>query len=62
MIECKGICLKNGGGKACVEACGCQWEDLSYVCNEVCKDICLKNGGGKACVEACGCKWPGFNQ
>jgi len=25
--ECKLICVRNGGGKACVEACGCEWTE-----------------------------------
>jgi len=26
--ECKLICTRNGGGRACVEACGCEWTEL----------------------------------
>merc|ERR1711990_863341 len=59
--ECKSICCRNGGGDACVSACGCTGKCSSKTvaapasCNEVCKDTCCRNGGGDACVSACGC-------
>merc|ERR1712070_1097208 len=58
--ECKSICCKNGGGVACIAACGCTGRCSKTVtapgiCNEECKSICCKNGGGDACVTACGC-------
>jgi len=58
--ECKQICLRNGGGDACVHGCGCKVFQTSAKtavssCDEECKQICLRNGGGDACVHGCGC-------
>jgi len=67
--ECKDICCRNGGGKACVTACGCEMpckaddffrkiEDVVKGCDDQCKETCCRNGGGEACVTACGCAMP----
>jgi len=59
--ECKSICCKNGGGDACVTACGCSGpcnEQVVLACDQQCKDTCCKSGGGDACVTACGCSGP----
>jgi len=67
---CRDICCKNGGGDACVTACGCPAGSCPHdksrmivrdlgkaqgMCQKTCRDICCKNGGGDACVTACGC-------
>jgi len=60
--ECRSICCKNGGGDACVTACGCEKGScppaLAFpkTCDNECRSTCCKNGGGDACVTACGCE------
>merc|ERR1712166_1051326 len=57
--QCKDTCCRNGGGAACVSACGCSGacpsENKALSCDQQCKDTCCRNGGGAACVSACGC-------
>merc|ERR1712166_826257 len=62
--ECKSICCKNGGGDACVTACGCSGpcNEQVLACDQQCKDTCCKSGGGDACVTACGCSGPCNNR
>merc|ERR1719331_3691708 len=63
-LSCEETCLKtccrDGGGDACISACGCQGKSCNGVevqgsCNTECRKICCRNGGGDACVTACGC-------
>merc|ERR1719454_1211590 len=56
--QCKATCCRNGGGAACVSACGCSGscpETVETACDAQCKATCCRNGGGAACVSACGC-------
>jgi hypothetical protein len=45
--SCRLICLRNGGGKACLEACKCDPRD----CDEECKAICIEENLGEDCIR-----------
>lgn len=45
---CKDICMRAGGRKECVEACGCKWVPGMLACDEECKLICQRNGGTRS--------------
>jgi len=56
--QCKDTCCRNGGGAACISACGCSGACSTKTvggCDQQCKDTCCRNGGGAACISACGC-------
>ena len=55
---CQDTCLRNGGGRDCVEACGCDYQVklAGPFCDEVCQDTCLEVVVKRLC-EACDCDY-----
>merc|ERR1712147_428109 len=53
--QCKDTCCRDGGGAACVSACGCTGSCPNKLgCDEQCKDTCCRDGGGEVGTSCSG--------